>query len=125
MAAESGAIYAAPVVNFYSRGRETLIRPRGLSIENVVQYWTRNSIWHEPGLYWSRAVIESVGAIDASLHYAFDYDYLVRALQHAAVEHVEHIAAGFRLHDRSKSVSQEEQMMAETAAVSRSRAVTG
>jgi glycosyltransferase involved in cell wall biosynthesis len=112
------AIYAAPVVNFYSRGRETLIRPRGLSIDNVVQYWKRNSLWHEPGLYWSRAVIDSAGEIDTSLHYAFDYDYLVRALQHATVEYVDHVAAGFRLHDQSKSVSQSEQMMAETAAVS-------
>lgn len=113
-----GAIYAAPVANFYGRGREKLIRPRGLSVENVVQYWKRRSLWHDPGLFWSRAVIDAAGELDVSLRYAFDYDYLVRALQHATVAYVDHVAAGFRLHRQSKTISQTEQMMAETAAVS-------
>ncbi len=113
------AIYAAPVANFYARGRQTLTRPRGLSLENVVQYWQRQSQWHDPGLFWSRAVIDAVGEIDISLHYAFDYDYLARALQHFDVEYVGQVAAGFRLHRDSKTISQTEAMMAETAAVSR------
>jgi hypothetical protein len=69
-------------------------------------------------LFWSRAVIDTVGDIDTALHYSFDYDYLIRALQHASVEYIDHIAAGFRLHRHSKSISQTEQMMAETAMVS-------
>ena len=112
------AIYAAPVASFYSRGRQTLIRPHGLSLENVVQYWQRRSLWHDPGLFWSRTVIDAVGELDTSLHYAFDYDYLARALQRFDVEYVDHVAAGFRLHGGSKTISQTEQMMAETAAVS-------
>jgi glycosyltransferase involved in cell wall biosynthesis len=112
------AIYAAPVANFYSRGRETLLRPHGLSLDNVVQYWQRRSLWHDPGLFWPREVIETVGEIDASLRYAFDYDYLVRALRHFGVEYIEQLAAGFRLHRHSKSVAQGDQMMMETAAVS-------
>jgi glycosyltransferase involved in cell wall biosynthesis len=115
----SNAIYAAPVANFYARGREQLVRPFGLSIENVVQYWKRQSRWHDPGLFWSRAVIDAVGELDESLHYAFDFDFLVRALQHALVEYVDRVAAGFRLHKTSKSIAQTESMMAETAAVSR------
>ncbi|HET8775525.1 MAG TPA: glycosyltransferase family 2 protein [Thermoanaerobaculia bacterium] len=113
------AIYAAPVANFYSRGRQTLLRPRGLSLANVVQYWRRQSLWHDPGLFWSRAVIDAAGEVDASLHYAFDYDYLVRALRQFSVEYIDRVAAGFRLHHGSKSISQTEAMMAETAAVSR------
>jgi len=113
------AIYAAPVANFYSRGREILLRPHDLTLENVVQYWQRRSLWHDPGMFWPRAVIDGVGELDASLHYAFDYDYLIRALQHFGVEYIDHLAAGFRLHSDSKSVAQSERMMAETAAVSR------
>ena len=112
------AIYAAPVANFYSRGRQTLLRPHGLTLANVIQYWQRRSLWHDPGLFWSRAVIDAVGDIDTTLHYSFDYDYLIRALQHSSVEYIDHVAAGFRLHRHSKSISQTEQMMAETAAVS-------
>lgn len=112
------AIYAAPVANFYSRGREILLRPHDLTLENVVQYWQRRSLWHDPGLFWSRAVIETVGEIDVSLHYSFDYDYIIRALQHFEVEYVDHVAAGFRLHGDSKSISQSEKMMRETAVVS-------
>ena len=112
-------IYAAPVANFYARGRETLIRPYGVTLENVVQYWTKRSIWHDPGFFWSRAVVDAVGGPDTSLHYAHDFDYLVRALQHADVAYIDHVAAGFRLHQESKTVSMNEQMMAETAAVSR------
>jgi glycosyltransferase involved in cell wall biosynthesis len=113
------SIYAAPVANFYSRGREQLIRPHGLVIENVVQYWTRRSLWHDPGLFWPRSAIEAIGSLDTSLRYAFDYDFLIRALQRAPVEYIDHVAAGFRLHRQSKTISQTEQMMAETAAVSR------
>lgn len=113
------AIYAAPVANFYARGREQLVRPFGLSVENVVQYWKRQSRWHDPGLFWSRKVIDAVGDLDDSLHYSFDFDFLVRALQYAPVEYIDHIAAGFRLHETSKSIAQTEAMMAETAAVSR------
>ena len=113
------AIYAAPVANFYRRGRETLIRPHDLTLENVIQYWQKRSQWHDPGLFWSRSVVDAVGIVDTSLHYSHDYDYLVRALQHASVEYVDHIAAGFRLHRDSKTISQTEKMMAETAAVSR------
>jgi glycosyltransferase involved in cell wall biosynthesis len=112
------AIYAAPVANFYSRGKEMLLRPHDLTLDNVVQYWQRRSLWHDPGLFWSRAVIETVGEIDSALHYSFDYDYLIRALQHFDVEYVDHLAAGFRLHRDSKSIAQSEQMMKETAAVS-------
>lgn len=113
------AIYAAPVANFYARGRETLLRPHGLTLDNVVQYWQRRSLWHDPGLFWPRAVIETVGGIDVSLRYSFDYDYLIRALRHFDVEYVEQLAAGFRLHRHSKSVAEGEAMMAETAEVSR------
>jgi len=112
------AIYAAPVANFYSRGRQTLFRPHGLTLENVIQYWQRRSLWHDPGLFWSRTAIDAAGEIDTTLHYSFDYDYLIRALQHSGVEYVDRVAAGFRLHRHSKSISQTEQMMAETAAVS-------
>lgn len=112
------AIYAAPVANFYSRGRQTLLRPHGITLENVIQYWQRRSLWHDPGLFWSRAVIDAVGEVDTTLHYAFDYDYLARALRHFEVEYVDRVAAGFRLHRRSKSIAQTERMMAETAAVS-------
>jgi glycosyltransferase involved in cell wall biosynthesis len=113
-------IYAAPVANFYARGKERLIRPRGMSIENVIQYWTRRSLWHDPGLFWSRAVVDAVGGPDPSLHYAHDFDYLVRALQQGTVEYVDHVAAGFRLHRDSKTIAGTEKMMAETTAVSRS-----
>jgi glycosyltransferase involved in cell wall biosynthesis len=113
------AIYAAPVANFYARGRQTLLRPHGLSLANVIQYWQGRSLWHDPGLFWSRAAIEVSGELDASLPYSFDYDYLIRALQHCEVVYVDRIAAGFRLHRDSKTVSQSERMMAETAAVSR------
>jgi glycosyltransferase involved in cell wall biosynthesis len=112
------AIYAAPVANFYSRGRETLLRPHDITLENVVQYWQRRSLWHLPGLFWSRAVIETVGEVDISLHYSFDYDYMVRALQHFDVEYIDRVAAGFRLHRDSKSISQGEKMMRETVVVS-------
>jgi glycosyltransferase involved in cell wall biosynthesis len=113
------AIYAAPVVNFYDRGKETLITPRGMSIDNVVQYWKRQALWHDPGLFWSRTVVAKVGVPDPSLHYSHDYDYLLRAMQHAPVEYVECVAAGFRLHQESKTIAHTERMMDETALVSR------
>jgi len=118
VAAQSNAIYAAPV-RILRRGREQLVRPFGLSIENAVQYWKRQSLWHDPGLFWSRKVIDVVGELDSSLHYAFDFDYLVRALQHAPVEYVDHVAAASGCTRRRSRFAQTEAMMAETALVSR------
>lgn len=111
-------ILAGPVANFYTRGRETLLRPHDITLANVVQYWQRRSLWHLPGMFWPREVIEATGELDISLHYAFDYEYLIRALRNFEVAYVDRVAAGFRLHGDSKSVSQAERMMNETAAVS-------
>lgn len=113
------AIYAAPVANFDVLGHETLIRPRNLTVEGVVQYWSGRALWHDPGLFWSRAAIETVGEVDAALRYAFDYDYLVRGLQQCPVEMIDSVVARFRVHRRSKMVVGAERMMAETTAVSR------
>ncbi len=58
----------------------------------------------QPGFLMKRQLIERVGWLDESLHFAMDFDYWVRiALYGANVAHVDHCLAYFRSHVEAKT----------------------
>jgi glycosyltransferase involved in cell wall biosynthesis len=64
--------------------------------------------YHQPGLWLRPGRIASVGGIDESLHYAFDFDLTLRYLaKYPELIYLPQILASFRLHETSKTTLQQ------------------
>lgn len=59
----------------------------------------------QPSAFWSRDVWESTGPLDESMHFAFDWEWFIRARAHADLEHVAEVYAVYRLHEAHKTGS--------------------
>jgi glycosyltransferase involved in cell wall biosynthesis len=58
-------------------------------------------------LFWRRAMWEKVGGVDASFHFALDWDLLVRFRDVGArIVRLPRFLAGFRVHDAQKTVQE-------------------
>ena len=64
-------------------------------------------MWHQPGVFFTKSVILEVGLLDENLTYAFDYDYMCRALKSFPVCYLDEPLAYFRVHPSSKTSRQE------------------
>jgi glycosyltransferase involved in cell wall biosynthesis len=53
--------------------------------------------------FWRREVIEQVGEIDESLHYAMEYDFWLRIGRHYKLDVIDPYLACFRIHASSKA----------------------
>ncbi|MCP4536223.1 MAG: glycosyltransferase, partial [Chloroflexi bacterium] len=80
--------------------------PRNVSFENIVQPWRHSIFWQQPGIYFTRALYETVGKLDETLRYVFDWDWMCRALQTAPVHYLHVPVAQFRYHSTSKTVGE-------------------
>jgi hypothetical protein len=72
----------------------------------------------QPAAFWRRAVTETVGAFDTSLHLALDHDFFIRASGAFEVAYLPQPLAAFRLHGSSKTVAREARHWRESLAVS-------
>ncbi len=59
----------------------------------------------QPSAFWSRDVWEATGPLDADMHYAFDWEWFIRARSHAHFEHVNEVYSVYRLHEGHKTGS--------------------
>jgi len=57
----------------------------------------------QPSTFWTRAAWSQVGKLDQSLHYAFDWDWFLRALPICRFETVPAILSSYRIHSQHKS----------------------
>ncbi len=114
-----GTLIAGPVLRFESEnGTETLQTQYGLTFTNLVQRWTKQCRFQQPGLFFPRLLLEQVGWIDETLRYSMDYDLFCRLLRQASVTYIDMPLARFRYHNTSKTVSQESNFAIEGLAVS-------
>lgn len=69
---------------------------------------TMRVVLPQQAIFWRRRVMEDIGLFDETLHYRMDFDYWVRAIiaGHKFMA-IEDYLAAFRVHDTSKSTSQE------------------
>lgn len=107
------------VYNFVDgRTRAQLIRQYNVTAENLVAHWTADWSWHQPGVFVPRGSHEDIGALDESLRYAFDRDWMIRLLMHGTPLHyLNEPLAAFRLHASSKTVGEAAQMRSEQLSV--------
>jgi glycosyltransferase involved in cell wall biosynthesis len=77
----------------------------------------------QPATFWRRSLMERVGLLDESLHYAMDYDYWMRIDRAGGkLVHVPAFLASSRVHAETKTLSARLQCYDEILAVSRRHA---
>lgn len=59
----------------------------------------------QPAAFFRRDVLEAVGGLDDTLHFAMDYDLWIRIGQCFPSQHLPCLLATYRLHETSKSIS--------------------
>jgi glycosyltransferase involved in cell wall biosynthesis len=74
-----------------------------------------------PGAFFRRAVLDEVGWLDPTLHFAMDYDLWLRVGARKEVAHLHRALAHFRLSDSSKSVRQANQWLDELVRIAEHR----
>jgi glycosyltransferase involved in cell wall biosynthesis len=60
----------------------------------------------QPTVFLRRSVVGAIGPLDAAFHYSMDTEYWSRLALHGTMRRVDGIAATYRLHATSKTVSQ-------------------
>lgn len=100
-------------------GSDRLTRQRNVTLRNLVEPCSRAVTWHQPGVYVPRGVYQKVGAIDETLRYTFDHDWLCRLLMISAASYLHEPVARFRLHHASKTVAEASRWFPEQAIVMR------
>lgn len=61
----------------------------------------------QPSVFFLREMVEKIGFLDESLHYAMDFDFWVRMSQHYPFQKIEGALANCRLHPSAKSGAQQ------------------
>ena len=96
-------------------GRVHLVDPEGnitqtttpcfVGLEFLVKFWEGGYGLCQPGVFFRREVIERVGAFRTDLHFAMDYDFWLRMVQHYPIKTVDQVLARYVVHPASKSGS--------------------
>jgi glycosyltransferase involved in cell wall biosynthesis len=74
--------------------------------------------YHQPGMFWSRGLLEKVGPLDGDMHLCFDLDFWARSLVAGfTLTPVDASVACFLQHSASKTSSQFEAIVAESRAI--------
>lgn len=116
------AILMGDVENF-SDGKDHfwLTKQFNISFRNIVLTENEPWSWHQPGMFVPGPLSMAVGPLDEDLRYAFDLDWLLRLLQHAAVSYLQIAVARFRFHDSTKTTAEAPAMTKETHHLLRQR----
>lgn len=92
-------IYIDEVGNF--------MRPKvsaaNVTLPLLLRWWQHRRHPHQPAMFYSRKLIETVGPYRQDLYYGIDYDYWLRISRHFAFHHVDQTLAVAREHHDSKS----------------------
>jgi hypothetical protein len=71
----------------------------------------------QPSTFWTRAAWEKVGPLDESLHFTFDWDWFLRALDSCRFEQTQVLLSAYRVHPSHKSGAGGERRRAEITAL--------
>lgn len=71
--------------------------------------------------FWRRGVHQEIGWLDESLHYSFDYEWFLRLTENHKGTCVNKIWGGYRLHDATKTSTQNQRFTDENTGILRGR----
>jgi glycosyltransferase involved in cell wall biosynthesis len=99
-------IIVGRVINFYNNSEKKFeITQKNIDFDNVIRFWNKSCIWHQPGFFFPMGLIVKNNYLDEVYHYSMDFDLLCKILQNTNVIYSEKIFTYFRLHEISKGVS--------------------
>ncbi|MEO6847698.1 MAG: glycosyltransferase family 2 protein [Chthoniobacterales bacterium] len=75
----------------------------------------------QPSTFWARTLWEKTGILNQNLHYAFDWDWFLRASEFGDLRKCNTIFSAYRFHDAHKSASGGEKRMEEIISVASMR----
>ena len=73
----------------------------------------------QPSSFWTKSLWEITGPLDGSMHYAFDWDWFLRASQHGTFIFVDDLFAAYRQHADHKTSTGKEDRWTEMVEVIR------
>jgi glycosyltransferase involved in cell wall biosynthesis len=111
----TGLIYGDCKVVDESGGELGFLPRHPFSLRRTIE---RGEFLPQQAVFWRREVMDKVGFLDDSLHYAMDYEYFIRIARSFPVAYVPFPAAAFRMQSSSKTVLQSEKHWREALAVS-------
>jgi glycosyltransferase involved in cell wall biosynthesis len=79
---------------------------KGADEEGLESRYLAGMPYPQPSSFFRRSVLLEQGYLDETLHYGMDYDLLARIALNYPIRKVSDIFSRYRLHDESKSVSQ-------------------
>lgn len=108
---------AGGVLNFDSKGHQTLFRNGSLRPANFIKR-PPGYLYHQPGVWLRTEFVRRLGGFDASLRYKFDWALMIRYVERwPRVTYTSDILANFRLHPHSKTLSEGSEFWEEELAV--------
>jgi glycosyltransferase involved in cell wall biosynthesis len=90
---------------FYYEGttNHLLVHNKPFDFEDLIRYWDAWVPPTQPSVFFRRELIDEFGLLDASLHYAMDYDFWLRVTRKYKIYHIPELLSVYRFHDLSKS----------------------
>lgn len=103
---QSSVIYSN-VVHVNERGDTIkLLRPNYSPAKLRYWWWHAIQLW-QPGTVFRRNVFETIGPLDITLHYAMDFDFMLKAQDPFPFDHLDSQLVAFRLHAEQKGHANE------------------
>ncbi len=104
----SSAILLGDVIHFSQADNLAFkVHQYNVTALNMVAYWRSGWSWNQPGTFIPRVIWEHLGALDESLRYVFDREWMCRALLAGiALHYLDKPVAAFRLHADSKTMGE-------------------
>ena len=77
--------------------------PNVATLDQMVEFWTRGFCLEQCGVLFRREVLDEIGLLDEGLHYAMDYEFLLRLVARHPLKLVPDVIARFTLQPDSKT----------------------
>jgi glycosyltransferase involved in cell wall biosynthesis len=114
------AFFVSPVEHFLDGTDKTRVfEPRHVTHRELIEFWSGRMRWNDPGTFYTREVLETVGQIDESFRYSFDYEFVLRVSKRFEATYLAEPTTRFRVHAASKTVSEGDRFIYETARASK------
>jgi glycosyltransferase involved in cell wall biosynthesis len=106
---KAGMIHGKTIL-FDNKGKELV---KGAVDKDLALKYFAVIPYPQPSSFFRKEILDQTGPLDESLHFGMDYDLLIRFALKAPIAKVDEIFSKYRLHDDSKTVSQQSKFGAE------------